>query len=115
MHQLLEKIIILAKICGNNILAISYRLSAIVITLTKKSYLKLKQYCSAIAKVIKSKWPFIKDRLDQYYFLMRLDKPVGILLLLWPTLWALWIAGDGHPDLDMLIIFIFHVEKKLNW
>jgi 4-hydroxybenzoate polyprenyltransferase len=40
---------------------------------------------------------------------MRLDKPVGILLLLWPTLWALWIAGEGHPDLDVLIIFIFGV------
>jgi 4-hydroxybenzoate polyprenyltransferase len=40
---------------------------------------------------------------------MRLDKPVGILLLLWPTLWALWIAAEGHPDLDILIIFIFGV------
>ena len=33
-----------------------------------------------------------------YERLMRLDKPIGILLLLWPTLWGLWIAGEGRPD-----------------
>ena len=109
MYKLLEKIVLIAKICGNYILAISYCLSAVVITLTKKSYLKLKQYCSAITKVIKSNWPFIKNRLVQYYLLMRLDKPIGILLLLWPTLWALWIAAEGYPDLNVLIIFIFGV------
>ena len=36
---------------------------------------------------------------------MRLDKPIGILLLLWPTLWALWIAGDGRPDGTVVWIF----------
>lgn len=44
-------------------------------------------------------------RLNAYERLMRLDKPIGILLLLWPTLWALWIAGRGHPD--MLVVWIF--------
>ena len=34
----------------------------------------------------------LRDRLDQYEKLMRLDKPIGILLLIWPTLWALWLA-----------------------
>jgi len=34
---------------------------------------------------------------------MRFDKPIGILLLLWPALWALWIAGDGHPSLKALL------------
>jgi 4-hydroxybenzoate polyprenyltransferase len=38
---------------------------------------------------------------------MRLDKPIGIFLLLWPTLWALWLAGDGHPS--MQIVFLFTV------
>ena len=38
--------------------------------------------------------------------LMRLDKPIGTLLLLWPTLWALWIAAEGVPDYDLLCIFI---------
>lgn len=39
--------------------------------------------------------------------LMRLDKPIGILLLLWPTLWALLIAGQGKPDTSILLIFVF--------
>jgi 4-hydroxybenzoate polyprenyltransferase len=47
----------------------------------------------------------MKDRLIQYSHLMRLNRPVGIYLLLWPTLWALWIAGEGHPDL--LVVFVF--------
>jgi 4-hydroxybenzoate polyprenyltransferase len=47
----------------------------------------------------------IKQRLDLYEKLMRLDKPIGILLLLWPTLWALWIAGNGRPDWVVLAIF----------
>ncbi len=45
-------------------------------------------------------------RLPFYIQLMRLDKPVGIYLLLWPTLCALWIAGSGHPSLSNLIIFV---------
>ncbi len=45
-------------------------------------------------------------KLDAYERLMRLDKPIGILLLLWPTLWALWIANRGMPDWIALLIFI---------
>lgn len=45
-------------------------------------------------------------KLDAYERLMRLDKPIGILLLLWPTLWALWIAGRGHPDWIVVWIFV---------
>ncbi len=37
---------------------------------------------------------------------MRLDRPIGIFLLLWPTLWALWLAGHGKPDMTILCIFI---------
>src|SRR4051794_23516522 len=48
----------------------------------------------------------ILRRIDAYERLMRLDKPIGILLLLWPTLWALWIAGAGTPRIAILIIFI---------
>ncbi|MBA2654000.1 MAG: 4-hydroxybenzoate octaprenyltransferase [Gammaproteobacteria bacterium] len=40
---------------------------------------------------------------------MRLDKPIGIFLLLWPTLWALWIAAEGPPPLRILIVFILGV------
>ncbi|MDH5190953.1 MAG: 4-hydroxybenzoate octaprenyltransferase [Gammaproteobacteria bacterium] len=48
----------------------------------------------------------MNERLFQYALLMRLDKPIGILLLLWPTLWALFIAGEGHPDGLVLFVFV---------
>ncbi|BEV73500.1 4-hydroxybenzoate octaprenyltransferase [Paludibacterium sp. THUN1379] len=47
----------------------------------------------------------LRDRLTIYSQLMRLDKPIGTLLLLWPTLWAIWIASAGHPTLPVLLIF----------
>jgi 4-hydroxybenzoate polyprenyltransferase len=47
-----------------------------------------------------------RERFDLYEKLMRLDKPIGILLLLWPTLWAVWIASDGRPDGLILGIFV---------
>ncbi len=46
----------------------------------------------------------ITERFYQYWLLARFDKPIGILILLWPALWALWIASDGKPDLMVLII-----------
>jgi len=45
-------------------------------------------------------------KLDAYERLMRLDKPIGILLLLWPMLWALWLAGNGHPNWIVVCIFV---------
>jgi len=48
----------------------------------------------------------VKERLDLYEKLMRLDKPIGILLLLWPTLWALWIASHGRPGWLLTWIFV---------
>ena len=48
----------------------------------------------------------IAKRLDAYERLIRLDKPVGALLLLWPTLWAVWLASRGGPQLDMVLIFV---------
>ena len=45
-------------------------------------------------------------RLDAYEKLIRLDKPIGILLLLWPTLWGLWLAASGPPDWRLLWIFV---------
>ena len=44
-------------------------------------------------------------RIPDFIQLMRLDRPIGILLLLWPTLWALWIAGEGHPNWSVVFIF----------
>ncbi|MGD8567552.1 MAG: 4-hydroxybenzoate octaprenyltransferase [Gammaproteobacteria bacterium] len=49
------------------------------------------------------------QRLLQLALLMRLDKPVGTYLLLWPTLWALWIAGDGKPDTYLTLVFVVGV------
>ncbi len=48
----------------------------------------------------------IIQKLNAYYRLMRLDKPIGILLLLWPTLWGLFIAGKGEPDWIISLIFV---------
>ncbi len=47
----------------------------------------------------------LQIRLDLYERLMRLDKPIGTLLLLWPTLWALWIGGYGTPPWHIVLIF----------
>ena len=51
----------------------------------------------------------IAERLRQYALLTRLHRPIGILLLLWPTLWGLWIAGNGKPDPVILAIFVLGV------
>jgi 4-hydroxybenzoate polyprenyltransferase len=48
----------------------------------------------------------ITRRLDAYERLIRLDKPIGALLLLWPTLWAVWLASGGRPHLGIVLIFI---------
>jgi 4-hydroxybenzoate polyprenyltransferase len=49
---------------------------------------------------------FLARRLDAYERLIRLDKPIGTLLLLWPTLWAVWLAADGQPSAGMVAIFV---------
>ena len=48
-------------------------------------------------------------RLQEYALLARFDRPIGTWLLLWPTLWALWIAGRGRPDPHVLIVFVLGV------
>ena len=47
-----------------------------------------------------------RRRLREYARLMRLDRPIGIWLLLWPVLWALWISSGGHPDERLFVIFV---------
>jgi 4-hydroxybenzoate polyprenyltransferase len=49
---------------------------------------------------------FALKRIDAYERLIRLDKPIGILLLLWPTLWAVWVASGGRPRVEVLIVFL---------
>jgi 4-hydroxybenzoate polyprenyltransferase len=49
---------------------------------------------------------YLSQRIYYYALLMRLHKPIGILLLLWPTLWALWISSHGFPQMKILAIFV---------
>jgi 4-hydroxybenzoate polyprenyltransferase len=51
----------------------------------------------------------LRERLDTYEQLMRLDKPIGILLLLWPTLWGLWLSSYGFPNPGVFVIFVLGV------
>ena len=53
--------------------------------------------------------PGVIKQFQNYVELMRLDKPIGIWLLLWPTLWALWLAGEGNPDPGIFAVFMFGV------
>jgi len=51
----------------------------------------------------------LRERLDTYEQLMRLDKPIGVLLLLWPTLWGLWLSSFGTPNVGVFVIFVLGV------
>lgn len=51
----------------------------------------------------------LQDRIYQYWLLGRFNKPIGIFILLWPTLWALWVAADGRPSFHVLVVFVFGV------
>tara|TARA_Y100000588_G_scaffold354695_1_gene409191 strand:- start:900 stop:1769 length:870 start_codon:yes stop_codon:yes gene_type:complete len=51
----------------------------------------------------------MRKKLSIYLRLMRIDKPIGWLLLLWPTLWALWVAGEGTPSPKIVLVFIVGV------
>ena len=53
----------------------------------------------------------LRERLDLYEKLMRLDKPIGILLLLWPTLWGLWLSALGRPN--WVVVWIFTLGTVL--
>ena len=50
--------------------------------------------------------PRLASRWRDYLYLTRLHRPIGIFLLLWPTLWALWLAADGRPDPLLLAVFV---------
>ena len=49
------------------------------------------------------------DKFKLYLLLIRLNRPIGIFLLLWPTLWGLWIASEGFPNTKILVVFLFGV------
>jgi 4-hydroxybenzoate polyprenyltransferase len=64
---------------------------------------KSNRFSSAVGIIAGS---FRREKLMQYILLTRLNRPIGIYLLLWPTLVALWIAAQGTPDLDVLFVFV---------
>jgi len=57
----------------------------------------------------RQQWRRLAEQLRQYGLLMRLDRPIGTLLLLWPTLWALWVASEGRPDPHVFTVFVLGV------
>jgi 4-hydroxybenzoate polyprenyltransferase len=57
-------------------------------------------------KIGHQRTPEWRERLAVYARLVRLDRPIGIFLLMWPALWALWIAGEGSPPWRVVLIFI---------
>jgi len=60
-----------------------------------------------MAKIFTSK--LLLERSKQYFLLARLNRPIGILILLWPTLWALWLASEGKPDPLVFTVFFLGV------
>ena len=61
---------------------------------------------SGLFSWLKTRFPETADKLPAYAQLIRLDKPIGILLLLWPTIGALWIAAEGFPGVYLSFIFV---------
>ena len=59
-----------------------------------------------LARLTQIQWRWWLAQLREYALLMRLDKPIGTLLLLWPAMWALWLAGEGRPDPRIFVIFV---------
>ncbi len=58
---------------------------------------------------LRSSPPTPGERLRSYVRLVRLDRPIGIFLLMWPALWALWLAGEGHPPWRIFLVFVLGV------
>ncbi len=54
-------------------------------------------------------WAMTKNRAYYYALLMRMNRPIGVYLLLWPTVWALWIAGEGNPSAHVTLVFVLGV------
>ncbi len=65
-----------------------------------------RQFAATCTRLWKTWAPRVAERADAYVVLMRWNRPRGILLLLWPVLWALWIAGEGRPEPLVLIVFV---------
>ena len=58
------------------------------------------------SRLVREGWPLMLERISAYGRLMRLHRPIGSFLLLWPTLWALWLACYGHPTAKLFCVFV---------
>jgi 4-hydroxybenzoate polyprenyltransferase len=67
------------------------------------------QLAARLRRRLEAEAPATRRRLRDLADLIRLDRPIGWLLLLWPTLWALWIAAEGVPDPHLLLVFVLGV------
>ena len=63
-------------------------------------------FLTPLLTALRQRWPRIYSRAPDFWQLMRMHKPIGILVLLWPTLWCLWIAGEGSPSIANVLIFL---------
>src|SRR5579863_550571 len=69
---------------------------------------RLKPYWNKIrySRAVRDWWPMTRSALSAYARLMRLNRPIGSFLLMWPTLWALWLACYGHPSPKLFVVFV---------
>ena len=67
---------------------------------------QLKRQLDSLRRHFRDRFPGLDAKLPGLIRLTRMDKPIGIYLLLWPTISALWIAAEGMPDLHLLLIFV---------
>jgi 4-hydroxybenzoate polyprenyltransferase len=59
-----------------------------------------------LLRTLQQRWPNAWRRAPDFWQLTRMHRPIGIFLLLWPTLWCLWIAGEGSPSVGNVLIFV---------
>lgn len=67
---------------------------------------RLRASTNTVLTTIEQRWPTLYRRAPDFWQLTRMHRPIGIYLLLWPTLWCLWIAGEGSPSISNVLIFI---------
>lgn len=91
------------------ILILSGKFQAIIVTYAHKTRVIIIAISHKLLTTAKTHWPTIRERLGQYVLLTRLNRPIGIFLLLWPTYWGLWMAAKGFPDLNIFIVFTLGV------
>jgi 4-hydroxybenzoate polyprenyltransferase len=89
--------------------SLSCKAGAIISNCAKNVWTIILSISQEFIVICKAHWPSVRKKLGQYALLIRLDRPVGIFLLLWPTLWGLWIAAKGFPDTHVLIVFVLGV------